>query len=70
MFKVVKGLSPAIINDFFPLKETNNYNFRHKLFFEILRNERVCNSFENISYLGPKILEMLPSEMQECETLF
>ena len=28
------------------------------------------NGFESISYLGPKIWEMLPSEMQECETLF
>ena len=27
-------------------------------------------SFESISYLGPRIWEMLPSEMQECETLF
>ena len=70
MFKVVKGLAPTIINDLFPLKETNNYNLRRKLFFKIPRNETVRNGFESISYLGPKIWEMLPSEMQECETLF
>ena len=70
MFKVAKGLAPTIINDLFPLKETNNYNLRHKLFFKIPRNEKVRNVFESISYLGPKIWEMLPSEMQECETLF
>ena len=69
MFKVVNGLEPAIINDLFPLKETNNYNL-HKLFFKIPRNETVRDGFESISYLGPKIWEMLPSEMQECETLF
>ena len=28
------------------------------------------DGFESISYLGPRIWEMLPSEMQECETLF
>ena len=28
------------------------------------------NGFESISYLGPNIWEMLPSEIQECETLF
>ena len=45
MYKVVKGLAPTIINDLFPLKETNNLNkwetnnLRHKLFFKIPRNE-------------------------------
>ena len=70
MFKVVKGLAPTIINALFPLKETSNYNLRHKLFFKTPRNETVRNGFESISYLRPKIWEMLPSEMQECETLF
>ena len=50
--------------------ETNNYNFRHKLFFRIPRNKAVRNGFESISYLGPKIKEMLPTEMLEYETLF
>ena len=70
MFKVLKGLASTIINDLLPLKETNNYNLRHKHFFKIPRNETVRNRFENISYLRAKIWEMLPSEMQECETLF
>ena len=70
MFKVVKGLAPTIINDLFPLQETNNCNLRSELFFKTPRNETVRNGFESTSYLGPKIWEMLPSEMQECETLF
>ena len=70
MFKVLKGLASTIINDLLPLKETNNYNLRHKLFFKIPRNETVRNGFESISYLRTKIWEMLPSEMQECETRF
>ena len=70
MFKVFKGLEPAIINDLFPLKETKNHNLRHKLFFKIPRIETVRNDFESMSYLGPNILEMLPSKMQGCETLF
>ena len=70
MFKVVKGLAPTIINDLFSLKEKNNYNLRHKLFFKIPRNKTLRNGFESISYLGPKIWEKPPSEMQECETLF
>ena len=53
-----------------PLKDTNNYNLRHKLFFKIPRNETLSNGFESISYLGPKIWELLPSEIQEFETLF
>ena len=35
IFKVVKRLAPTNINNIFPLKETNNYNLRHKLFFKI-----------------------------------
>ena len=70
MFAIVKGLAPTIINDLFPLKATNNYNLRHKLFFKIPRNETVRNGFETISYLGPNIWKMLPSEMQEYEALF
>ena len=50
MFKVVKGLARTIINNLFPLKKTNNYNLRHKLFFKIPRNEAVGNNFESISY--------------------
>ena len=46
MFKV---LAPTIINDLFPLKKTNNYNLRRKLFFKIPRNETVRNGFESIS---------------------
>ena len=38
IFTVVKGLAPTIINDLFPLKETNNYNLRLKLFFKIPKN--------------------------------
>ena len=57
MFKVVKGLAPTIINDLFPLKETNNHN--------LARNETVRHGFESTSYFGPKIWEMLLSEMQE-----
>ena len=44
-FKVDQGLALTIINDLFPLKETNNLskwetnNLRHKLFFKIPRNE-------------------------------
>ena len=52
------------------LKETNNYNLRHKLFSSITRNKTVRDGFESKSYLGPKIWETMPSEMQECETLF
>ena len=70
MFKVVKGLAPTIINDLFPLKETNNHNLRHKLFLKIARNETVRHGFESSSYFGPKIWEMLLSEMQECKIIF
>ena len=61
LFKVIKVLALIIINDLFPLKEADNYNLRHKLFFKIPRNETVRNGFESISHLGPNIWEILPS---------
>ena len=60
MFKVIKGIAPTITNNLFDLKETNNYNLRYKLFFKIPRNETARNVFKSISYLGPKILKLLP----------
>ena len=51
----------------------DNHNLRqlrYKLFFKVRRNETVRNGFESISYLRPKTWEILPSEMQKCETLF
>ena len=72
MFKVVNGLAPTIINDSFPLGETDNHNLRQlrqKLIFKIRRNETMRNGFESISYLRPKIWKILPSDMQKCETL-
>ena len=35
-----------------------------------MRQCAVGNGFESISYLGPKIWEILSSEIQECETIF
>ena len=41
--RVVKGLAPTIINDLFPLKETNNYNLKHKLFLRYLEMRQCVN---------------------------
>ena len=60
MFKVVKGFTPKVFSDLFPLKEQNNYSLRQKSSFKIPRNKTVRNGFENISCLGPKIWEILP----------
>ena len=48
----------------------NNYNLRHNLFSNIPRNKTVRNGFKSISNLGGNIWKMMPSQMQECETLF
>ena len=68
-FKVVKGRVPKIFSDLFSLKEQNNYSLQQKFFFEIPKNETVRNGFESVPYLEPNIWEMLPQEIQECESL-
>ena len=59
MFKLVKGLAPKIFSDLFPLKEQNNHSLKLKSFFKIPRNKTVRNGFESISYLRPKIWEIV-----------
>ena len=61
LFEVVNGLAPTVISEFILFKGD-------KPFFKIPKNVTVLNGFESI-YLGPKICEMLPSEMQEYQTL-
>ena len=58
------GLSPGLMNDNFR-KEDVTYNFENNFTFEI-RN--ILKSFyygsDKISFLGPKIWELLPSNIE------
>ena len=64
MFKVQRDLSPSIFKKLFN-KRTLNYELRHLSQFTVPRVESVYNRSESIACLGPKIWNMVPSELKK-----
>ena len=69
MFKVLKGLSPAVFNETFPVKQVKKYNLRHTSDFSVPHVRSINYGFESLAYLGPKIWELIPSDMKEIDSL-
>ena len=67
MFKIDKKLSPDILNEIF-LKKTTTYDFRNKNNFERRKVNSVYNGTESLSFLGPKIWDLVPPELKELES--
>ena len=60
MYKVSKGMSSRQITELFPRRNEQPYNLMHNTkFLQLLVNSVRCGT-EGISYLGPKILDMVP----------
>ena len=69
MFKFYKGLSPPIMDNVFKLKTENPYNLRQISEFSRLIVKTVYHGTESISYLGPKIWDILPDELRNMDNL-
>ena len=69
MFRFYNGLSPPLMNNIFKVRAKNSDNFRH--FSQIYRPmvKSVYHGTESISYLGPKIWEILPKKLKNIENL-
>ena len=69
MFRFYNGLSPPLMNNTFKVMAKNPYNLRH--FFQIYRPivKSVYHRTESISYLGPKVWEILPKKLKNIENL-
>ena len=67
MFKVFNGISPSIIKDVFPLKESNIYC--SKFPFKTRNVRTVAYGTETLSYLGPKIWSLVPEEIKNENNL-
>ena len=63
MYKVVNGMSPEIMNEFFKKRSNPHYNLRHTSQFSVNSIHNVYNGIESVSLLGPKIWEQIPSEI-------
>ena len=68
MFKVYNNIAPPIITKIFN-KRNPNYQLRHTSHFSIPPVRSVCNETERLSFLGPKIWDIVPIELKEVKTL-
>ena len=69
MYKVVNNIAPTIVSEFFSYSNVN-YDLRSGSQFHQPSANTVWNGQETISYLGPKIWNMVPEEMKQKSSLF
>ena len=69
MFRFYNGLSPSLINNIFKLKAENSYNLRRAFEFSMPMVKSVYHRTESISYLGPKIWDILPEKLKNIDNL-
>ena len=66
LYKVHHILTPELMKDIFK-KRNVTYSFRKNSTFEIRNIKSVYYGSETISFIGPKILELLPSKIKDSE---
>ena len=69
MYKFVNKIAPTIVSERFSFLNVN-YNLRSGSQFHQPSANTVWNVQETISYLGPKIWNMVPEEMKQKSSLF
>ena len=69
MHKVTNGLSPQIMNEIFQIREESRYNLRYTSQFTIPPIHSVYNGRESVSYMGPKIWELIPPAFKQINSL-
>ena len=69
MYKLVNNLSPTIMNRAFKLKSDSRYNLRQILQFFRSLVKSVYHGTESVSYLGPKISNILPDDYKTVQNL-
>ena len=63
MFKIDRGLSPEILRKTF-VPKTISYNLRRNDTFEKRKVHCVYHGTESLSFLGPKIWDLVPVELK------
>ena len=68
MYKILNVLSPDIMQDIFEIK-SNYYNTRDAPAFSSRNIKTVRYGLKTISYMAPKIWNLVPKEMKQVTTL-
>ena len=69
MFKVKHKLCPEITSDIFIERTNNQYNLRNRPDFIAPQVHSVFHGTESISYLGPKIGDIVPEKFKHKKSL-
>ena len=69
MYKLINILSPPIMNRVFKLNSDSHYNLRQILQFSRSLIKSVYHGTGSISYLGPKIWDMLPDDYKTIQNM-
>ena len=69
MCRFYNGLSLPLMNNIFKLRAENSYNLREVSEFSRPMVKSVYHGTESISYLGPKIWNILPEKLKNTENL-
>ena len=68
IYKVLHGFSPPILNDIF-VPVSRPYNFRWNDTLQRRRVNSVRHGTESVSFLGPKIWDLVPSDIKLSQSL-
>ena len=68
IFKIYTDNAPKVLNDIF-VPRTLFYNLRNDRHFETRKVCSVYHGTESLSFLGPKIWDLVPLEMKQAENL-
>ena len=68
MYKISNGLSTPLMKDIFPISRYP-YNLRQNSQFSRTRINTVYHGTESVSNLGPKIWDLMPSNLKEISDL-
>ena len=68
MFKIHRGMSPDILREIF-VPKISSYNLGRNNTFQRRQVHSVYHSTESLSFLGPKIWDLVPLELKQLESL-
>ena len=69
MFKVSKNIAPPKMHEIFKLKDQSQYNIRYSSLFSRPLVKSVYKGMESLSFLGPKIWDILPDTYKDLPDL-
>ena len=69
LYKVLNGICPDIMKDVFPLSTSSNYDIRSRCTFITRSVKAVHYRTETLSYLAPKVWELIQKYIKTLERL-